>query len=133
MKRRSIIIFTLLTVVVFSALAIYADARQLLNSLLVVSPWYWVGTVALMLLNLLFRFVRWHYFLKVVGVSAPVKTSALIFMASLSFIMMPGRVGELAKPVFQAAAWHLDYGKAQAEAAREDKLILVYFTRSYAP
>lgn len=100
MKRRSIIIFTLLTVVVFSGLTIYGDARELWRSVLVMSPWYWLGALALMLLNIVIRLFRWNYFLKAVGISVPGKTSALVFLASLSMIMVPGRVGELAKPLF---------------------------------
>jgi uncharacterized protein (TIRG00374 family) len=100
MKRRSIIIFTLLTVIVFSGLAIYGDARELWRSVLVMSPWYWLGALALMVLNIVIRLFRWNYFLKAVGISAPGKTSAIVFLASLSMIMVPGRVGELAKPFF---------------------------------
>lgn len=43
------------------------------------------------------------------------------------------RAEKLAKPVFQKAAWHTDYDAARAEAKEHDKLLLVYFTRSYAP
>lgn len=100
MKLRSIIIFTLLTVIVFSGLAVYGDAQELLSTALVMSPWYWLGALALMSSNILIRLFRWNYFLKVVGISAPAKTSAIVFLAGLSMIMVPGRVGELAKPLF---------------------------------
>ena len=39
---------------------------------------------------------------------------------------------KLAKPVFQKAAWLTDYDAARKQAAADDKLLLVYFTRSYA-
>ncbi len=42
------------------------------------------------------------------------------------------RAEKLAKPVFQNAAWVLDYDAARAQAKKENKLILCYFTRSYA-
>ncbi|MEM7198829.1 MAG: hypothetical protein AAF628_01085 [Planctomycetota bacterium] len=31
------------------------------------------------------------------------------------------------------ATWELDYDRARARAAEEDKLIFAYFTRSYSP
>ncbi|MEM7203478.1 MAG: hypothetical protein AAF628_24655 [Planctomycetota bacterium] len=43
------------------------------------------------------------------------------------------RAEKLAKPVFSNAAWHFDFDKARATARAEDKFLLVYFTRSYAP
>ncbi len=43
------------------------------------------------------------------------------------------RAEKLAKPVFKQAAWRTDYDQARAEAKKDGKLILVYFTRSYAP
>lgn len=42
------------------------------------------------------------------------------------------RAEKLAKPVFDNAAWHFDYDEARAKAKQEGKLILTYFTRSFA-
>lgn len=43
------------------------------------------------------------------------------------------RDAKLARPVFQRSDWTSDYESALAAARREDKLILAYFTRSFAP
>lgn len=43
------------------------------------------------------------------------------------------RAEKLAKPVFKLADWVMDYDEARARATAEGKLILTYFTRSYAP
>lgn len=43
------------------------------------------------------------------------------------------RDAKLAEDWVKAAAWHVDYDEARAEAARSGKLIFAYFTRSYAP
>ena len=40
---------------------------------------------------------------------------------------------KLAKPFVTFAPWVLDYDAARARAKKENKLILAYFTRSYAP
>jgi hypothetical protein len=42
------------------------------------------------------------------------------------------RTEKLAKPVFTKAPWVMDYDKAREQAKKEDKLLLTYFTRSYA-
>lgn len=42
------------------------------------------------------------------------------------------RADKLAKEVFKNAAWTTDYDAARRQAAADGKLILVYFTRSYA-
>jgi len=43
------------------------------------------------------------------------------------------RAKKLAKEVFDNADWFYDYDEARAAAAAQGKLLLVYFTRSYAP
>ena len=40
---------------------------------------------------------------------------------------------KLGKEFIKNAAWEHDYDKAREKAADGNKLILVYFTRSYAP
>lgn len=40
---------------------------------------------------------------------------------------------KLAKEFVESGAWRLDYDEARAEAAREKKLLFVYFTRTFAP
>lgn len=42
------------------------------------------------------------------------------------------RQEKLGKPVFENAAWLTDYDAAKKAAKEQGKLILVYFTRSYA-
>jgi len=43
------------------------------------------------------------------------------------------RAEKLAKEVFRQAPWITDYDRARAEAKRQGKLVLAYFTRSYEP
>lgn len=42
------------------------------------------------------------------------------------------RAHKLAKDVFKNATWRTDFDQAKAEAKKDGKLLLVYFTRSYA-
>lgn len=100
MSQRSIIIFVLLSVAVFTALAIYGDAKELFHSILLVSPLIWVGAILLTMLHVVARIARWHYYLRVVGIQTDLKTTSLVFLAGLGMIMIPGRIGELAKSLF---------------------------------
>lgn len=43
------------------------------------------------------------------------------------------RAKKLAKEFLKNADWHLDYDKVREIAKTENKLILTYFTRTYAP
>jgi hypothetical protein len=43
------------------------------------------------------------------------------------------RAAKLSKPFLENATWALDYDKARAEAKKQKKWLLTYFTRSYAP
>ena len=59
---------------------------------------YLLPMVALTLLNYALRFVKWHYFLRVLGVDMPVREDAWNFLAGLGMAISPGKAGELLKP-----------------------------------
>ena len=100
MSQRSIIIVVLLSVAVFTGLAMYGDAGELYRSILLVSPMIWIGAILITLLHIVARIARWQYFLRVVGINVGLKTASLVFLAGLGMVMIPGRIGELAKPLF---------------------------------
>lgn len=51
--------------------------------------------------NYLLRFVKWHFYLDQIGVSAlSARESGLIFLSGLSMVVTPGRVGEWLKSYF---------------------------------
>ena len=100
MKRRSIILLTLLAVAVFTGLAIYGDAGALMQSIRELSPASWLAALGLTLAHILVRLARWAYYLKVLRLAVDAKTSTLVFLTGLSMVMIPGRVGDLAKSYF---------------------------------
>lgn len=100
MKHRSIIVFTLLSIIVFTGLAVYGDFQELVGNVLALHPVFWLAALGLTLAHILIRLVRWEYYLRVLGVSADARTSTLVFLTGLGMIMVPGRVGELAKSYF---------------------------------
>src|SRR5918998_2853539 len=56
-----------------------------------------LGLVALSYVG---RFVRWIYYLRLLGISVPLSQNAAIFAAGLSMTVSPGKLGEVLKSVF---------------------------------
>ena len=100
MKRRSLATFIVLGLIVFGGLAFYGDLPELLGEVSSFSPVYWAMVLGLALLNYLVRLVRWHYYLRLLGIRIGIGESTAIFMSGLSMAVSPGRVGELAKSYF---------------------------------
>ncbi len=82
---------------VFIALAFYADAPRLIATFEKFEWQFLPLALAVTLMNYWLRFVRWHYYLDVIGVSVPRRDSLLIFLAGFSLTMTPGKLGELLK------------------------------------
>jgi uncharacterized membrane protein YbhN (UPF0104 family) len=89
-----------LAVVVASALALFADMRSLGSAL---ERFDWRLIVPILLLtcvNYALRWVKWHIYLRVVGVPRlSLADSVLTFLAGFSMSLTPGKVGELIKAV----------------------------------
>ena len=58
MKHRSIVIFLLISILVFGGLVLYGDAQEVIASVLVLSPVYWLMALGLTLLHILIRLIR---------------------------------------------------------------------------
>lgn len=98
--KSRLIISIVFALVVFVALTFYADAPRLLNALAKFDwrflPLALVTTIA----NYLIRFLRWNYYLNVIGVkNVPRRDSLLIFLSGFSLTVTPGKLGEVLKSV----------------------------------
>jgi uncharacterized protein (TIRG00374 family) len=96
--RNRLLISLLLGVVVFAGLSIYADLHDVLRSL---SEFNWALLpliLALTSMNYVFRFVKWEYYLRLIGVRGLSKRdSFLVFFSGLGMVITPGKVGEWLK------------------------------------
>jgi uncharacterized protein (TIRG00374 family) len=84
-------------VAVYVAFSIWADARSVGRAL---ASFQWLIALAalgLASLNYLVRFVRWHYYLKVLGLGIPAGHSFLVFLGGFSLTVTPGKLGEVVK------------------------------------
>src|SRR5574341_984950 len=82
---------------VFIALTFYADAPRLMAAFARFEWQFLPLALAATLMNYVLRFVRWHYYLDVIGVRVPRRDSLLIFLTGFSLTMTPGKLGELLK------------------------------------
>jgi glycosyltransferase 2 family protein len=86
-------------VAIYVGFSIWADARNVGRAL---AGFQWtiaLAALALASLNYLVRFVRWHYYLKVLGLAVPAGHSFLVFLAGFSLTVTPGKLGEVVKAV----------------------------------
>ena len=90
-----------LALAVLTALALFADLRELGDALASFDWWLTVPIVALTLLNYALRFVKWQVYLDRIGVRGiPPRPSALTFLSAFSMSVTPGKIGEIIKAVY---------------------------------
>lgn len=84
-------------VAIYVGFSIWADAGRVGEALARFS-WAAAGLALLLALaNYLIRFVRWHYYLHVLGVAVPLGESFVVFLSGFSLTVTPGKLGEAVK------------------------------------
>ena len=86
-----------LTVAVFVALVAYGDVGGTVDEIGKLPAGYLVATLGLAAANYLLRFLRWAFYLRVLKITVPARTSALVFLSGLAMSITPGKAGELVK------------------------------------
>lgn len=84
-------------VALYVGFSIWADAgrvAQALGSFAWSAAWLALGLAAA---NYAVRFMRWQYYLRVLGLSVPAGESGLVFLAGFSLTVTPGKLGEVIK------------------------------------
>ncbi len=83
---------------VAALLGLLTDLRSLTGAVLAFDWRYLPAILGLTLGNYLLRFLKWHYYLRVLGVrDLPWSTSLLVFLSGLAMVVTPGKVGEWLK------------------------------------
>ena len=86
-------------VAIYVGFSIWADARSVGRALAGFQWWLVLAALSLASLNYLVRFARWHYYLRVLGLSVPVAHSLLVFLGGFSLTVTPGKLGEVVKAI----------------------------------
>jgi len=97
--RRKFLWSLFLAFLVYIGLILYADWRALRETLSGF-PWGWLPAIlGLTLLNYTGRLIKWHWYLRLVGVEITFADSARIFGVGFLMVLTPGKVGEFFKSV----------------------------------
>lgn len=96
--RQKMLISMGVGLLVMLALSLYGDLPTMARTLGGFRWWYLPLILVLTLANYLLRFVKWHYYLGLIGADqiSP-KNSLLVFFSGLSMVVTPGKIGEWLK------------------------------------
>lgn len=87
----------LFALLVYMALILYGD-WQALTTTLAEFPWVWLPAIlGLTLINYAGRLIKWHWYLRLIGVEISRGESSRIFGVGMLMVMTPGKVGEFLK------------------------------------
>jgi glycosyltransferase 2 family protein len=96
--RGKILLSLALGAAVLLGLGLYADLPKLIHTLARFETRLIPPVLGLTVFNYALRFVKWHYYLRVVGIrSLSVRRSLLVFLSGFSMTVTPGKVGEWLK------------------------------------
>ncbi|MCI0856826.1 MAG: flippase-like domain-containing protein, partial [Chloroflexi bacterium] len=96
--RSKLLLSVLLGVVVYAGVTFFVDYNDVASSL---ADFNWALLpliLGLTTMNYLFRFAKWEYYLRIIGVEGlSRRDSFLIFFSGLGMVITPGKVGEWLK------------------------------------
>src|SRR3989304_432305 len=96
--RNKLLVSLVLGLVVVFGLMVYGDFPSMVEALGRFKWAYVPAILALTLLNYVLRFIKWHYYVGLVGARDVKKLdSFLLFFSGLSMVMTPGKLGEWLK------------------------------------
>jgi uncharacterized membrane protein YbhN (UPF0104 family) len=99
MKRitRGIVLSLVAGAAVYLVFGAYANFREVRASL---GYFHWIafaGAILLALCNYLIRFVKWHFYLRRLGLAVAPGRSLAVFLSGFSLTVTPGKLGEVVK------------------------------------
>ena len=117
---RGIFVVGLLAIAVLALVVAWGDAPAVFGALGRFPPWLIVPVVLLTVWNYTLRWLRWNYYLRVLGVhSVSGLSSALVFLSGFAMGLTPGKSGELTK-----SYWLREIaGSGQAPMARTAPIV----------
>src|SRR5690606_170016 len=102
-----ILIVLLLGVALYGGFVVYAGFQTMAETLATFQWWTFAAAIGLASLNYAVRFLKWQYYLRLIGISGvPRGESALIFLSGFVLTITPGKVGE----VFKSAVMSRTHG-----------------------
>lgn len=96
---RSLVVFALVGVILYGAATLTVDYRNIARALAAFPLTTLIQVLGLVLIGWILRALRFHYYLRCVGVVVPLSYSIAVFLASFALTGTPGKMGEAAKGV----------------------------------
>ncbi len=111
--RGRLLISLVLGLVVIVVLMAYGDFAQI-GQAAAIFQWTLIPFIlGLTLVNYLLRFVKWHFYLHVIGAGdTPVSDSFLMFFSGLSMVVTPGKLGEWLKSYLLKESRGIPFGRS---------------------
>jgi len=95
--KKNIFIWLGITALFYLAFAIYGDFDSLIKTLETFNFYDIIPLLILSFANYFFRFIKWHYYLRLLEINISIPDSFAIFMSGLIMTITPGKMGELLK------------------------------------
>ena len=97
MKIKQYVPLIIIGVAVSAGLGAFGDFENVLNEVFSFPQNILLQALGLAVINYLFRYLRWKYYLTRVQASVPIKKEAVVFTSGLAMALTPGKVGEVSK------------------------------------
>ncbi|MBI3891080.1 MAG: flippase-like domain-containing protein [Candidatus Wallbacteria bacterium] len=82
---------------VFAGVGYFLDTRAILAALSSLSLAYVPLILGLAITNYVFRFAKWQYYLRTIGIVIPARESLAIYLSGFMMAVTPGKLGEVLK------------------------------------
>jgi uncharacterized membrane protein YbhN (UPF0104 family) len=99
---RALVVSILVAAGGYLAFSLWGGWREVVTAASQVGAWGMAIALLLSLLNYLLRFVRWHYYLHLLGHRIAVARNLRIYLAGFALTTTPGKAGEMVRSVFLA-------------------------------
>jgi uncharacterized protein (TIRG00374 family) len=97
---RQLLIVVILSIVLLGAMAAFGNVEEVLASIRLLGWSGWGIILGLSLSNYLLRFVRWEYYLRILGYRVPLWANLSIYLAGFGFTTTPGKAGEVVRTIY---------------------------------
>lgn len=95
--KKKILFSAVAGAVIFLAFSVYADFDKLMEAFGQFNWLFFPLILALSFCNYIFRFAKWEYYRKILGIELSTKKSFLIFLSAFVMSVTPGKMGEVLK------------------------------------
>lgn len=109
---RKLLPWSMLGILVFAGLSLYADTKSLSGSLRTYRWETFAFAILLSSANYLLRFLRWHFYLQRLKIEIGILQSTLVYLAGFAMTITPGRVGDLLKSVLLLERWQIPISRS---------------------